>query len=415
MSDAPLILLNYEYPPLGGGAAGATAAMAAETARDGVPTIVVTSAFAGMPRREITPDGVEIIRIPTLRRRADRSGVAEMLVFLASSLFFLPLIVGRAIAAGRRPRGIVAFFGVPCGPAAWLVKALFGVPYVVSLRGGDVPGFQYEGIGLYHRLAGPAIGFLWRRAVAVVANSDGLADLARRFAPDLSIDVVPNGVDADRFSPVPPALSDENRPHESGPREDASRKDASGAGAGGSNEKPPLRLIVVGRLVRQKGVDVILRAMARMTAPSTLTVVGDGPARAELTAQAAAAGLAGRTVFTGWLPRAALPDAYRAADVMVFPSRDEGMPNVVLEAMASGLPVAGTDIPGTREAVVHGETGFLAAVDDVAAIADALDGLAADPARRSAMAAAARARAVREYSWRTTARRYVGFFAGARR
>lgn len=389
--DSPIILLNYEYPPLGGGAAGATAAMAAELARDGAATLVVTSAFTGQPRREITAEGAEIIRIPTLRRRADRSGVLEMLVFMAASLAFLPFIVGRLIRQGRTPRGVVAFFGLPCGPAAWLVKLLFDIPYVVSLRGGDVPGFQYDGIGLYHRLAGPAIGFLWRRAAAVVANSDGLADLARRFAPDVTVDVIANGVDAVRFAPA--AIRD--------------------AGATASKGAAPLRLIVVGRLVRQKGVDVIMQAMTRMVSPSVLTVVGDGPARGDLAAQAAALHLTDRVRFVGWLARGALPGAYRAADAMVFPSRDEGMPNVVLEAMACGLPVVGTDIPGTREAVVHGETGALAAVDDADAIAAMLDELAADPARRAAMGAAGRARAQRVYSWSAAARRYAAYFGDA--
>jgi glycosyltransferase involved in cell wall biosynthesis len=380
-----ILLINYEYPPLGGGAANATAALAREMARQGWRVTVATSAYRGLPSREITPDGVEIRRIPTIRRRVDRSGVAEMLVFLAASLVWTPVL-----AAWRRPKGIIAFFGLPCGPAAWLTRLILGTPYVVSLRGGDVPGFRYEGIELYHRLSAPVIGFLWRRAAAVVANSDGLAELARRFAPDMAIPVTHNGVDPDRFKPAPDA-----------PR----RADAEG----------PLRLIIVGRLVRQKGVDVALAAMSRVKCEVSLTVVGDGPCRAELAETAVELGLADKVRFLGWLDREAMPKAYAEAEAMVFPSRDEGMPNVVLEAMASGLPVVGTDIPGTRDLVADGVTGVLTAVDDVAAVAAAVEALAADPERRAAMGAAGRRRVCERFSWSAAARRYTAYFDPAER
>lgn len=374
-ASAPrLLLINYEYPPLGGGAANATQNLARELARLGAVVRVVTSSFAGLPRFETTTDGVEIVRIPTVRRQRDRSSIAEMLCFLASSLVMVPLNARR-----WRADVSIAFFGIPSGPSAWLTKALLGIPYVVSLRGGDVPGFQYDGIGLYHRLAGPVIGFLWRRARSVVANSEGLADLARRFAPDVAIALVPNGVDADLFSP--PAVP---RPQDG-----------------------PPKLLVVGRLVRQKGVDCILRAMAETPIAATLRVVGDGDARAELEAQAQALGLAARVRFEGWVDRAALPDIYRAADVFVLPSRDEGMPNVVLEAMAAGLAVVGTDIPGNRDLIVPGDTGLLVPVDDVRALGAALGRLETDPVLRHEMGAAGRRRVVETFSWRSAAARYL--------
>lgn len=378
-----LLLVNYEYPPLGGGAANATANMARELAVQGVEVTVLTAAFGALPRRETTPAGVRIHRIPSLRRRADRSSVVEMLAFLALSLPAAALLARR-----WRPDATIAFFGVPGGPAGWLLKALSGVPYVVSLRGGDVPGFQYDGIALFHRLAGPVIGFLWRRAAAVVANSDGLAELARRFAPDVPVTVVPNGVDAGLFRP---------------------------ADAPSPPSPAPLRLLVVGRLVRQKGVDLILEAMARTPVPLDLTVVGDGGARPALEAQAAALGLQTRVRFAGWLERTALPDAYRAADLFVFPSRDEGMPNVVLEAMATGLPVAATDIAGNRDLVVDGETGFLLPVDDVAALTAALERLAANPDLRRRMGAAGRRRVVERFSWAAVATAYRGLALGVDR
>ena len=372
---ARLLLINYEFPPLGGGAANATANMARELAALGVEVRVLTSAFAGLPGSERV-DGVTIQRIPTLRRRRDRSSIVEMLAFLASSLVAAPLL-----AARWRPDATIAYFGLPCGPAAWMVRRLFGVPYIVSLRGGDVPGFQYEGISLYHRLAGPLIATLWRRAAAVVANSEGLAALARRFTPDQPVLIIPNGVDTALYQPG-------HRP-----------------------ERPagPLRLLFVGRLVRQKGLDCLLEAIARLPAPDAvdLQLVGDGPARSELEHQAAALGVAGQVAFTGWAERAAMPGLYAGADVFVFPSRDEGMPNVVLEAMAAGLPVVATRIAGTRDLVVEGETGLMIDTDDADALAAAIARLASDPALRHRLGGQGRHRVVEAFSWRAVAEAYL--------
>ncbi|WP_042692489.1 glycosyltransferase family 4 protein [Azospirillum sp. B506] len=380
---ARFLLINYEFPPLGGGAANATDNTARELAALGEEVLVLTSAFGGLPRVERRADGVEIRRIPTLRRRRDRSSVMEMLAFLASSLVMAPWIAVR-----WRAHATIAYFGLPCGPAAWMVKALSGVPYVVSLRGGDVPGFQYDGISLYHRLAGPAIGWLWRRSSAVVANSEGLADLARRFAPDQPIAIIPNGVDAARFSP-PGGIPSHG---------DAGEDDGC------------LSLLFVGRVVRQKGLDMLFEALASLPSGTrgriALTIVGDGPARPELEAQAARLGLSERVAFRGWLGRDELPAAYRAADVFVFPSRDEGMPNVVLEAMAAGLPVVATRIAGNRDLVVEEETGLMLDADDTPALAAALTRLAEDPALRRRLGEGGRRRVVAHFSWRAVAAAY---------
>lgn len=370
---ARLLLINYEFPPLGGGAANATANTARELAALGVEVRVLTSAFAGLPRLE-ERDGYTIHRIATLRRARDRSSVAEMLAFLMMSLVEAP-----RLALGWRPDAVIAYFGLPCGPAAWLAGRLTGKPYLISLRGGDVPGFLYDGISLYHRVAGPVIGWLWRRASAVVANSGGLADLARRFAPDVDVSIVPNGVDADLFRP-------------------AERAEQAETGR--------VVLLFVGRVVRQKGLDLVLQALPALPAGVTLRVVGDGPARPALEAQAETLGIADRVSFLGWLGRDELPSAYAGADLFVFPSRDEGMPNAVLEAMAAGLPVMGTRIAGNRDLIVDGETGLMVEADDAAGLRMGLERLVKDPELRMRMGAQGRRRVLEHFSWRAVASAY---------
>ena len=203
--------------------------------------------------------------------------------------------------------------------------------------------------------------------------------LARRSAGQTPIVMIPNGVDTERFAPI---------------------EAASGQG--------PVRLLFVGRVVRQKGLDVLLDALALLpqTACFELTIAGDGPLRAEMVDRAARLGLAGQVRFAGWVGREDMPDLLGHADAFVFPSRDEGMPNAVLEAMAAGLPVAATRIAGNEELVVDGETGFLVPSEAPAALAAVLTRLIGDRTLCRRLGAAGREKAVREYSWRTVAERY---------
>lgn len=374
-----ILLINYEYPPLGGGAGNATAHIARHMAEAGAEVLVVTSTFKDLPREE-SVDGYRLRRIPSLRARAEKSNPLEMAAFMLSACLAAPGLMRRF-----RPHAAVAFFSVPCGPSALALRLLCGTPYVVSLRGGDVPGFQPYDLATFHKLTGWLIRLVWRRASAVVANSQGLADLARKTAASLDVPVIPNGADTDLFRP------------RTGPR-----------------RQGPVRLGFSGRVVRQKGLDVALRALALLPATPAweLHVAGDGPARPELEATARALGLAERIKFLGWKSRTELAEILRDMDAFVFASRDEGMPNAVLEAMASGLPVAATRIAGNEELVLDAVTGFLTPPESPGDLALALGTLIGSENVRQTMGAAARARVEAHYSWRETAKSYLALCQG---
>jgi glycosyltransferase involved in cell wall biosynthesis len=153
----------------------------------------------------------------------------------------------------------------------------------------------------------------------------------------------------------------------------------------------------IGSLVARKGVGAVLRALGLMNDTSIgALIVGDGPLRAELEGLATRLGLSQRTVFTGF-QRAPLP-YLSAMDIFCLASAREGLPRVILEAMLLGKPVVATDIPGCRELVRHGETGYLVPPDDVVALADALARLTADATLRSAMGRRGREIVLAEYS-----------------
>ncbi len=370
-----ILLINYEYPPIGGGGGNATQQTARAFARMGHQVYVLTAAWDGLPAEE-TDAGVTIKRIPALRQRADRCGVLEMIAFIVAGLLAAP-----ALARVWKIEVALAFFTLPSAPIAWYLKRACHIPYAISLQGGDVPGFDPGRMRFYHALTGGAISALWRDATAVVANSQGLAALAQAHDPDAAIGMIPAGADLTGIAP---------------------KTDYTRSG--------PINLLFVGRLVKQKGLDVLIAALAKLDLALKwrLILVGDGPEWPAIAGEAARLGLADRLELRGWVAKDALPAMYREGDIFVLPSRDEGMANALLEAMAAGLPVVGTQIAGTSEVVIPGETGLLVAPEDENALGAALAALMKDEPRRAAFGRAGRQRVETTFGWDIVASAWMG-------
>jgi glycosyltransferase involved in cell wall biosynthesis len=372
-----LLLVNYEYPPVGGGAANATQSLGRIFHELGHRVYVLTSGLRGAAGIS-NEDGIRVHRLPVGRRQADRATQGEMLAFLIQSR--------REVSRVHREQAFdaaIAFFTIPSGPAALRLHHLAGVPYLVSLRGGDVPG-HVPGLGLKHILTRPLRRRVLRHAGAIVANSAGLAETSRAADP-FPVHVIPNGVDSYRFHPAPE--SETHRAHQ------------------------PLRLLFVGRVHPEKNLGIVLRQLAALP-PATqeryeLQIAGDGAQRPALEELAGKLGLSVRVRWLGWQPKEAVPALYRSTDALINPSQYEGMPNVVLEAMASGLPVLASDVPGNRAAVAPGRTGILFPLDQPDQLGTALTRLAADAAWGRAMGQAGRRRVEAEFSWLRTAQSYL--------
>lgn len=371
-----VLLLNYEFPPVGGGAATASAQIAKHMAARGVEVVVLTSHLKGLPRLE-EKDGYTIHRVPVMRRRLDQCSMPEMAAF----------IVGAAVPALRlaskfKPDLLHVFFGMPTGPVGLLVSWLKGIPYLLSLRGGDVPGFMGKELALAHKLTRPLTKRVWSAASTIIVNSEGLHELAQRTLPNRRFEIVPNGIDLEHFHPV----------------EKADESDLK------------VEFLFVGRLVGQKGLSYLLRSLANVE-PHFLQrieveLVGSGPEDEHLRLLCSHLGLQNVVRFPGWVPRTDIVQHYQEADVFVLPSLDEGMPNVVLEAMACGNAIVATDIRGNRELVQDGVNGLLAPPADTAALTQALQTLTCDAAMRKRMGMKSR-ELISRYSWARTADHYL--------
>jgi len=370
-----LLLVNYEYPPVGAGAATATQAIARNLLALGHQVTVLTGNFRDLPRRS-DENGVTVERVACLRQRADRCSVFEMFTFTVSALFSLP-----SVRATADPDALIIFFSFPTGPVGAAARSWYELPYLVSLRGGDVPGLTPE-VNWLHRLLAPIRRHVLEQAAAVVANAEGLRKLSEAVDPT-PVRVIPNGVDTEFFRPAP---SQPEQPPQS----------------------DPFRILFVGRFQGQKNLPYLLHECSRLPRGSfELHLVGDGPLAADLRALAQKLDLGSAIVWHGWLARAALRDVYQSVDCFINPSLYEGMPNVVLEAMACALPVIASNIPGNDALVVPGQTGHLFELHQAGALSGAIKALMEDRSRSAQLGANGRDRVLAEFSWRRVAEDYV--------
>lgn len=272
--------------------------------------------------------------------------------------------------AGRAVNGIHGYFAHTPAAVAEFASARLAVRFGFSVHAKDAR--KVDPAALAARAA--------RASCVVACNDDVARQLQESGAP---AQLIPHGVDLNRFQMT---------------------RVRTGRG---------LRVLAVGRLVPKKGFDVLIDAMALIDPRITLRIVGDGPERERLGARIVERGLAARVTLAGARTHTQLPDEYVSADVVVVPSvvdpagdRD-GLPNVVLEAMASGRPVVGSDVGAIAVAVKDAGTGILVTPHSARAIADALELLASNVDLRVRLGRGARAEVAGRYALQACVERFA--------
>lgn len=306
---------------------------------------VVVPRMPGAPRTEVI-DGVRVRRVVYFPRRWEGLAADAIMPTLRARpwrVVEVPFLVGAlALATWREVRRQEAavvnpHWIVPAGAIARAVRAVTKVPYVVTVHGADAYTLRGRaGRWLKRRVLGRAAAVL--PVSGDIARALGLGD-----APVLRM-----GVDC-----------------------------AAIRAAVGVRRPQQGRLVYVGRLADKKGVDVLVEALARLDG-AHLDVIGDGPDRAALEAQARRLGVEDRVRFLGKLPRADVLSALATAHLVVIPSRVgaggdmDGTPVVLCEAMAAGVPVVASDLGGLGECIDDGVDGLLVPPGDVDALAAVL-------------------------------------------
>lgn len=282
--------------------------------------------------------------------------------------------------------------------AGHLASLLYGIPHVMTMHSLEpLRPWKAEQLGGGYALSSWAERVAAASAAAVIAVSDGMrADIAAAYPsiPGERIHVIRNGIDTSEYAPDP------------------------GTDVLGKHGVDPARpyVIFVGRITRQKGVPVLLRAAAALDESAQLVLCAGAADTPELAAEVSTlvAGLQASRSGVVWihemLPKAEIIQLLTHAAVFVCPSVYEPLGIVNLEAMACGTAVVGSRVGGIPEVVADGVTGLLVPPDDPASLAIALNELLRDPDRAVAMGQAGRARAVKEFSWETVAAQTVALY-----
>ncbi|MDY6993577.1 MAG: glycosyltransferase family 4 protein [Pseudomonadota bacterium] len=372
-----LLLINYEYPPVGGGAATATWHMARALVQQGHEVTVVTTRYQNL--LGLTEEaGVQVYRCRALRSSENRSSLLEQCSFIIAALWVLPRLLKQYLI-----ENVIVYFSIPCGPLGLWCRLFRGCPYVISLRGGDVPGIE-KNIRWLHYLLTPVRRLVLRYSHAVVANSEGLKQQAQRVDP-MSVQVIPNGVDTDFFYPQP-------------------------------HDNPVFQFLFVGRFQTQKNLFFLLEQLNQLKQTVILKfcchLVGDGPLKAELQKQAQQLGLTSILTWHGWLPKEQLRNIYQQSDCILNFSLYEGMPNVLLEAMACGLPVVASRVMGNESVVIEGKTGYLINLQASDNLQTRLQQLLENPQQAKQLGANGRHWVEQSFSWAQVAQSYVHLFNG---
>jgi len=366
-----ILMLNYEFPPIGGGAAKANLCLLRQySGRDDLRVDMLTSAPKPGFVSEKFSENITIHKVGIHKKHLHFWRRAEVIEWLVKAGFYY-----RRLLRENDYDLAHAFFGFPTG---WLCYRKAGkLPYIISLRGSDVPG-QHTRLQLDYKILAPVFGAIWKKASALVACSEGLKERSLRFMPSVSIDVIPNGVELDRFFPAEAA-----------------------------EKSNVLRLLTVGRLSVTKRIEMLIDAVEilhRTACKLRLTVVGGGQTERHLRKIVTERELSDVIEITGRMDSEKMPEVYRQNDIFISASMQEGMSNAMLEAMSSGLPIVTTRCEGLAE-LIDGN-GLIVEQDKVEEIAKAVKRLADDSRLYKRMSTAARKQA-EKFDWANVASSYI--------
>ncbi|MDH4330661.1 MAG: glycosyltransferase family 4 protein [Candidatus Moranbacteria bacterium] len=372
-----VLFLNYEYPPLGGGAANATLFILREYAKlDDLDVDLVTSSVDEKYHLEEISGNVRVHRLPIGKNESNLhfQSQKDLLVYTWKAYFF-----SKKLIKEKEYDLTHSFFTVPCGAVSWLLWMQYKIPYAISLRGSDVPGYS-DRFGFIYKTLSFFIKHIWNKAEVVVSNSQGLKELAHKTDPEQEISVIYNGVDTEKFKP------------------EFSKRDQDKI------------LITMGgtRITHRKGIKHLIEAIDLLKdkyPDVVMEVMGEGNAKKELEDQVDELGLNDRVKFWGVTSKKEMPTCYQRADIFVLASFNEGMSNAMLEALAAGLPIVSTRTGGAEELLGDGENGYFIEKKNSKDLAEKLEKIISDKELRLQMGQKSREKAL-EMSWEKVAQKY---------
>ena len=331
-----ILMLNYEFPPLGGGAGNANYYLLKEFSKFPDLNIDLITSSTDKFRVEQFAENISIhfLDIHKNNRALHYQSNKNLMTYTLKAYMY-----AKKLRKQKRYDLCHAFFGIPCGTIALLLR----IPYIVSLRGSDVPGYS-ERFALADVLLFKWLSLIvWRKAQSVIALSKDLVEIAKRTDKKTNYLVVYNGIDTDEF------------------------KNKEG------NNADYLQILFVGRLIQRKGLKYLLEAFRLLLEDHKkikLHIIGDGPLLNEIKSFIAEYKLNQMVTIHGIIDHVNIRNYYNMCDLFVLPSLNEALGNVTHEALASGLPIITTN---TGAAELMNGNGVVVPKEDVKALYEAIN------------------------------------------
>jgi glycosyltransferase involved in cell wall biosynthesis len=344
-----ILLINYEFPPLGGGGGVACYQIARELAKKHEVDYLTTS-FRNLPKFELV-EGISVYRVPVLGRKE-----LSTATFL-SMLSFIPMSLAKGLGLCKKNKYdiINSFFVMPSGISSIILSKVFKIPIIMSALGGDLYDPSKRTSPHRHLVLRGIISKILNNSDIITTESTNLKDIMKKYySPKKEIVISPLGLVASNFQ-----------------KKTRNELDLS---------EEDIILISVGRLVTRKGYEYAIQAIAELMHPNIkYLIIGDGPEMKRLQQLAMCLGVGEKVKFIGFIPDEMKFQYLMVSDIYVLPSLHEGFGICLLEAMHCGLPIVSTDNGGQTDFLKEGRNSLFVPIKDANALASKIEKLISEP------------------------------------
>lgn len=335
-------MLNNEFPPLGGGTGTVNYELFKQFSKyPDLKIDLITSGNKQDKNTEQFSENIQIHKVLINSNNIHHASNYELIKYtLKASIKALKLYKKNKYDFS------FAWSTVPAGFVSFLLKVIFGLAYYVRVGGPDIPGFEERYQKIY-RIISPLIQLIWKKSNFLIVKCKTEFEMIKAINQKLNIQIIYNGVDTQKFYFVEKPLNE------------------------------PLKIICPARLIKRKGQDVLIKAIAHLKAKGiifNIDFIGEGDEKENYIQLAEELGVTEQICFCAYIERTKIQEFYQKADIFVLPSYNEGMSNALLEAMACGLPVVVTDVGGTKE-LVDETNGFIFAKGNVEELVSILENI----------------------------------------
>lgn len=359
-----ILVLNYEFPPLGGGASPVSYEISRSYVKKGHKVDVVTMSFKNLPKYE-KKEGINIYRVPCIRRKKEICHPWEQFTYIISAKRFLKKHLKK-----NKYDIVHVHFAVPTGIIAKWIKKKFNIPYIITVHGSDIPGYNPDRFKFLHKFTNPLIKKIFHNSKKIISPSNYLKELIEKRIGNYEIETIPNGIFTKKFNP----------------------------------EKKEKKIVSTGRLLKRKRFQDLIKAVSNKDVGYEIHVIGNGPMMNKLKKLA----LKSKTkiVFHGWLNNNSkkYKELLETASIYILASEKENSPISLLEAMSSGCSVITTNTTGCAETIKN--SGLVFEPKNIKDLKEKINYLIKDNKKIKEYGKKARREALKKYDWNNIIKEY---------